>query len=371
MGLEGIDIKPRNNKSDSAITVDKAPIKDLVEHFEERYFFTRQRKRQSKATFKMYMYFLNRFLGDYFDKPLSKELITQVISKTDAASKTRAELVKTLKVFCDAFEFQYKFSGLSKYKPRERNLPTDDEIIEAWHKIQIEKISGGDCEGVGASWGWVYGVIATYGLRPHEILAIDYEKSFQPKNYKLYINETITEGTKTGSRVVFPLHFEWVDLFDLANPKTKVLINKTIVNFSILLGIRTRQREINFPAYNLRHRYAVRGHELGVPVDDMARWMGHSIEKHTQIYQKYMKEDTHDVVYDAVLQRAEELKKIKQGRPSYAELEKKLENAQIFIAQLQTELKLTKARKSKKADKSDTYTQMNLLNIEELEQVAG
>lgn len=396
--LEEINITPRKPVNETVV-VKQLLIKDLVADFNEKYFFTHKRTRQSEKTFKTYMYFINRFLVDCYDQPLSKEVITKTIAKTHAGSKTREEIIKVLGVFCKAFQFEYNFVGLSKYKPKYRNLPTDIEIIEAWNKIQVEKISGGIYAGSGVSWGWVYGVIATYGIRTHEILAIDYEKSFKPPHYKLYIDEKITEGTKTGSRVVFPIPIDWVELFDLANPKTKVLKNGTIINLSILLGVRTRQRGVYFPAYHLRHRYAVRGHELGFPIDDMSRWMGHSIKKHTDVYQKYMKEDTQDKVYEAGLQRAEEMKNVKIGRPSYDELERNLKDARTLIAQLEAELKLTKAKKtlpslvdepsnlnkstikqgtrgqaevvvkqySKRTAKSGTHVQLDLLNNEELE----
>jgi len=53
---------------------------------------------------------------------------------------------------------------------------------------------------------------------------------------------------------------------------------KNIRQFASTLAERRRYKGIKFQIYNLRHRYAIRGHELGFPIDDMARWMGHSAE---------------------------------------------------------------------------------------------
>ena len=282
---------------------------------------------------------------------MSKEDIDQAIYSTETGSCTRIRTVVALKVFLDCFKFKYEFeSGINAgYEPEKRVLPTDAEIIDAWHEVKMERK---DCnkrhKGNAESWGWIFAVIATYGLRPHEVLAIDYEKSLQPPYFPIYINEKITGGTKTGSRVVLPLPLEWVTHFDIPNPKTKYidesrkLFEIKIRTFADRFGERLESRGINFRAYDMRHRYAIRGRELGFHSDELAKWMGHTLNEHIQTYQKYWTDDSHSIVYKAGQRHNEELKRIKNGGFSISELEAELKKAQLCIAQLETELRLKK-----------------------------
>lgn len=118
-------------------------------------------------------------------------------------------------------------------------------------------------------------------------------KIFSTPHYQLYIDENITEGTKTGSRVVYPLPFEWVELFDIPNPKTQYLDKHqdfflaNLHKFPDRFAERMRFKNVGFQPYDLRHRYAIRGRELGYKVDDLAKWMGHSLKEHTETYQRY------------------------------------------------------------------------------------
>lgn len=311
-------------------------IGNLLALFEERYFLRRKRNRQSESTFSTYLRNLKYLLNE--DYILSKEVISQAIRETEAGSGKRFISVATLSTFCKTIGFDYDFTGLkSGYKPKPRNLPTDEEIVEAWHKIRVDKRRNGR----GASWGWMFGMVASYGLRPHELLAIDYEKSFKPPHYELYLNEVITDGIKTGSRVVFPLPLAWVHQFDLTNIKNELLEKATIDSVTNNLSYRRIDKGISFPTYDLRHRYAIRGHELGFQIDDMSRWMGHEVSMHTKTYQKYMTLSTHQKIFAEALSRIEQSKQFKQLEVtplSYEHLEKQLFNAQEQIAQLQLKL---------------------------------
>jgi hypothetical protein len=81
-----------------------------------------------------------------------------------------------------------------------RDLPSDEEILEWSHAISDPR------------WRQVYGLMATYGLRPHEVFYLDDEELRQGG-----VMLTVLDGTKTGRRQAFPLHEEWVEYFDLRN----------------------------------------------------------------------------------------------------------------------------------------------------------
>ncbi|MBD2467856.1 Arm DNA-binding domain-containing protein [Nostoc sp. FACHB-145] len=328
--------------------VEQLTLKQMLADFEIRYFWTRKKTKQSQRTFNHHQEVVTRvfnFQKD-FNFCLTKKYIDKAIELTDAGTHLRKDTVSSLRVFLKCFKFDYEFeSGIAKgYQPQERNLPTDTEIIEGWQKIQVEHSSCSH-KGNGESWGWIMAVIATYGLRPHEVLAIDYEKSFQQAtDYRLYINEEITGGTKTGSRVVYPLPFQWVELFDIPSPKTQYLDkykDPSLANldkFSDRFAERMRFKKVGFRPYDLRHRYAIRGRELGYKVDDLAKWMGHSLKEHTETYQRYWSDNSHAIVYEKMLSRQQELETIPNQNLSYSELETLLTKAQQRIAELEAEL---------------------------------
>ena len=297
-------------------------IKELLEIFEKEYFLKKKRNRQSEKTFSEYKDVLKRNLN--IEEPLTRKSIDELIAQTNAGSAKRYGLVRVLSVFCRQIKFEYDFRGLKGgYKPKARNLPSDEEIIENWRKIQVDKRRFGN----GKSWGWAFGMIATYGLRPHELPAIDHQKSLKPPHYEVYIDADLTDGTKTGSRTVYPLPLEWIDDFDLLAVKKECFINLDCNSIANRLSIRFHDRDLDFLAYDLRHCYAIRGHQLEVPIGQMAKWMGHSVQMHSQIYQKWMQASTHKMIYEQVLDRAKKRQVITESKPSYEDLVRK--NAEL------------------------------------------
>lgn len=336
----------------SSPEVKQPTIEELLSAFEKKYFLTRKRTRKSEKTYEQHTENILRGFRilDGLNQPLTKEALDQAIESTEAGSSMRRQVVKALSVFCRTFKIEYEFRGLANgYEPARRNLPTDEEIEKAWEAVKAEKyFNNKKFAGNGECWGWMFAVIATYGLRCHELLAIDYKKSFKPPNYPLYIDGHEIGGTKTGDRIVFPIFLEWVAKFDIANPKLmfleerKEFFHKNPRELANSFGVRMRLKKIVFPAYHMRHRYAIRGHEMGLAIDDMARWMGHTVTEHTKTYQKYLREETHFIAYESGIRKAVELKKIKDGCPSYSELETQLEMAKAKIAKLETELTINK-----------------------------
>ena len=89
----------------------------------------------------------------------------------------------------------------------------------------------------------------------------------------------------------------------------------------------------------MRHAYAVRGHELGVPLREMADNMGHSVEMHTTTYQKYISMDTRRTVYKAAMTRASaakvELTENEQLKTEVAELKTENERLRALLVEQQ------------------------------------
>ena len=298
-------------------------VKELLEIYEKEYFLRRKRNRQSERTFKVRKKLLEKRLNP--EEPLTKKSIDEAIAKTKAGTAVRVTLVADLSNFCNYVNFKYDFKGLNHgYTPKQRDLPSDEQIIEAWSKIQVNLYRNGV---IGGDYGWAFGMLATYGLRPCELLAIDYEKSLKPPFYEVYLDPSLTDGLKTDGRIVFPLPLHWVHDFDLLNIKNKPIICAAFDSLHSKLSHRFLKRNLGFAPYDLRHRYAIRGHELELPIGQMAKWMGHNVQMHTDTYQKWMPDSSHRRVYEQVLERAKKSQEVTEEMPKPDDLVR--ENAEL------------------------------------------
>lgn len=308
-------------------------IEELLQQFENKYFATRKRSRQTLNTFESYSYHLYRFLPK--TEILTDDLITKIIQKTDTGTANRINLVRALSVFCNTFKFVFDFKGYkSGYEPRKRILPTDEEIEGKFYNFKPTKFKP---DYQWKSWRWIYGILATYGLRPHEVFAVHIEDFINPANIlnELRLDEINTDGVKTGERVVFPLHPHWVELFNLK----EVSLFQTNASFrsrTMIVGDNFRNAKIGFHPYDLRHRYAIRGHELGIPIKEMADNMGHGVEMHTKTYQKYMTIDSRRIVYQNAITKANsDENEIEQIKSENAALKAENESLKALLTQRQ------------------------------------
>ena len=85
-----------------------------------------------------------------------------------------------------------------------RRIPTT-EAIQQWLDLVIEE---------DPLWGWVFAMIATYGLRPHEVWHLD---GLPDENGLITIGVAARhiKVTKTGFRAAVPLPAEWVERYQL------------------------------------------------------------------------------------------------------------------------------------------------------------
>ncbi|MEM9005493.1 MAG: integrase, partial [Cyanobacteria bacterium P01_F01_bin.86] len=77
-----------------------------------------------------------------------------------------------------------------------RDLPSDEHIAEWRSQIKDD------------GWRWLYGMLAAYGLRPHEAYKVDLAD---------FPTVRVPPDTKTGVRFVWPLFPEWADQWKLAD----------------------------------------------------------------------------------------------------------------------------------------------------------
>jgi len=268
-------------------------IGEMLEEFEQKYFRRRNRKRKSERTFCDYIYWLKRFLP--VDKVLTEKVMLDALHQTEPQSKTRWYLAATLSVFCNTIKFKHdiRFGEYKTgYSPKQREIPSDEEIEQDFYAFKPRERKEKDtASDRWAEYQWHYGVMAAWGVRPEETFAIDFEKTCAPTNTRklLYLNEVIVDGLKTGNRVVFPLHKKWVEQFDLMNPKPLKHRTTNLKTKVDSLSKAFKRYGISFVPYDLRHAFAIRGHVLGIPVNEMAKNMGHSWEMQVKTYQKWLK----------------------------------------------------------------------------------
>jgi integrase len=260
--------------------------REVVELFEQNYWVTHAKTRKTLNTW-------DKSYSDLFkkldlDACVSKASIIDAIKKTVANTVTRHHLIRVLKALCKFIEFKFDFSSysasLSKVQRKERKIPTDDEIILTWKTLPDDT-------------KWTFGMIATYGLRPEEIFINPHIQEYIDPSNTIHIFH-VDRDCKTGERKVLPLKPEWVDLFKLKEPQPLKSNAKKLEHTISWVNRKFRISPYwNRGAYDLRHSYAIRGHKYGIPVADMARYMGHDIETHVKEYQRWIGIDTMIEVY--------------------------------------------------------------------------
>lgn len=158
-----------------------------------------------------------------------------------------------------------------------RNLPSDAQIVEVFQQIP------------NPTWQFVYGIMAAYGLRNHEVFFCDYTALSQgdPES-----SIEVLDTTKTGNHQVWPFHPDWVEQFRLRQvnlpPIETDLSRTTLQRIGQLVYCQFRRYQIPFSPYDLRHAWAVRTIHFGLPDTVAARMMGHSVAIHTRTYHRWL-----------------------------------------------------------------------------------
>lgn len=169
----------------------------------------------------------------------------------------------------------------SKVQPR--NLPTEAQVAEI---IKAEK---------NPQWRWTLGMLATYGLRSHEVFFLDLSQ---------FPAVRVLEG-KTGPRIVYPLYPEWASKWNLSEvklPNIKIE-NLTYCDLGEKVGHWFWSKKLPFKAYDLRHCYARRCFEFEIPPDRAAKLMGHSLKIHCDTYRQWIDEDYYKKFFEREIMR--------------------------------------------------------------------
>lgn len=150
-------------------------------------------------------------------------------------------------------------------------VPTDAQIIE-W------------VQGAQEPARWYWGMMATYGLRPHEV-----------EGAQLIERDLcqVQEGTKTGFRTVVPLPREWVERFGLRERRLRLRLAEVDRPDAAgkWLSVQIKRQGIPWRPYALRHAYAARLWREGgnrLDIYTAARLMGHTATQHAKTYRAHI-----------------------------------------------------------------------------------
>jgi integrase len=220
-------------------------------------------------------------------KPLTLALLVRVLEDIDPDSRSR------LRAY-DAFRQLAALAGLdpSPLAPLRgsysasavdpRDLPSDEEIVAYRAKL------------TDPGWRWIYGMMAAYGLRSHEVFRAGLED---------FPTIRVPEETKTGIRFVWPLHPEWSERWELNHKQLPDLKDLPQLYQCATRGqggqfFQRLRKKFPIVAYDLRHCYARRCLEYGYAPEFGAKMMGHSPEVHNTTYRRWIDEGVYRRIYE-------------------------------------------------------------------------
>lgn len=242
--------------------------------------------------------------GDYeqsFKKlPQAEQLSVQLLVKV---AKTVKANTKSRQRVCMTFARLARFAELDparivalrgSYSSKSvdpRSLPSD-ALIAKW-RAEVAR----------PDWQWCFGMLACYGLRPHELFHCDMRD---------FPTVRIASDTKTGARFVWPLYPEWAHDWQLHDRQLPALVNVAQLP-NTKLGSKVSKRFYEWQLmkpdgeslrpYDLRHCFARRCLEFGFAPEFGAKMMGHSEATHNKVYRRWIDEGTYRAVYEAALSR--------------------------------------------------------------------
>ena len=274
----------------------------------EEFFFNEQKNDFLSSTRRTtwnnsYKPYIKRLISIHRDsqKDDLNEILINTLKTYSEGSRSRKQCGTSLSVFANFLDYPLPkdWKSLSRgyglKKASFRELPSDDLIEKLWAKIPNQ------------SWKYVFGLMATYGLRNHEVFFSDLSSLNTNKDKIIRVLPT----TKTGEHQVWPFHPKWVEYFNLGNlgsdstllPKiNKDLKYTTLQNVGKTITDQFKRYNLNIKPYDLRHAWAVRTILYDLPDSVAARMMGHSVSVHTQTYHHWItKRDQQKAVNNALL----------------------------------------------------------------------
>ena len=285
-----------------------APLEQQLQSFEQAFFADPRRRRSpsgSRTTwtgaYNPYLRRLRTIAGENTG-PIATELLLKTLHSYPDGSRSRQQCSTALAGLARQLDLELpenwraEAAGYGLHRARFRQLPSDHQILEGILRIPNPR------------WRLAYGLMATYGLRNHEVFFCDLTALCSGGDRVIRVLPT----TKTGEHQVWPFNPEWVERFDLLKVGTEPgalpaistdLRRTTLQQVGRRVTEQFRRYELPFTPYDLRHAWAVRTIHIGLPDTVSARMMGHSVAIHTRTYHHWITRRDQQQAVDAALAR--------------------------------------------------------------------
>ena len=254
------------------------------------------------AAYRPYLRRLAQAASEGGERRLSTALLEEVLESYPAGSRSRQQCSTVLGALAQhqglelPDDWRQRAAGYGLHRAQFRQLPSDSQILQL-----IELIPN-------PAWRLAYGLMATYGLRNHEVFFCDLSALAPGGDRVLRVLPT----SKTGEHQVWPFRPEWVERFELERlgrdpallPTVRTDLSRTTLQQA---GRRVAEQfkryAMPITPYDLRHAWAVRTIHVGLPDTVAARMMGHSVAIHTRTYHHWITRRDQQQAVDAALAR--------------------------------------------------------------------
>lgn len=255
-------------------------VGDFVEQLEEEFWAKRSHTPAAYETWKSGYWSVLRSLP--MDKPMTAGLLEQWVPDKKTLGSHREHYVTVAKWLARLAGLDISIESVTRVRPqKKRSLPSRDRIIEIYNSIGVEEHR------------WVFGMLAAYGLRDHEIFGLDLSR---------YPEIVVRRSAKEGARSVIPL---WLDgEWDLRVEKMPSAWIKSIgpqdwdepncsntyLGRKVTAMFRRKENGKRYSRwgitpYDLRHSYAREAKYRGLDTWETAKLMGHQTGTHERVYQ--------------------------------------------------------------------------------------
>ena len=308
-GTTGGASRGRSTGRSASPTALQASLEGALQRFEHHFHADPRRRRNPagsrttwSAAYLPYLRRLRRLAGQQ-GLELGPALLVQVLESYPLASRGRQQCGTALAALARAEGFPLpadwgeRAGGYGLHAAQFRQLPSDRQILE-W----IERIPN-------PGWRLAYGLMATYGLRNHEVFFTDLS-ALAPGGDRVI---RVLPTSKTGEHQVWPFQPEWVERFELSRlgevrallpPVCTDLRRTTLQQVGRRVAEQFRRYDLPLTPYDLRHAWAVRTIHIGLPDTVAARMMGHSVAIHTRTYHHWITRRDQQQAVDAALARS-------------------------------------------------------------------
>lgn len=287
-----------------------SPLALQLQQFEGAFFSDPRRRRNpagSRTTwssaYQPYLRRLERLAAEAPGRGLTVPVLEAVLESYPLASRSRqqcgtalAALARQLELSLPA-DWSTRAGGYGLHAARFRQLPSDEEILAL-----VERIPN-------PGWRLAYGLMATYGLRNHEVFFCDLRALAPGGDQVLRVLPT----SKTGEHQVWPFQPAWVERFGLQElgmdpealpPVRTDLRQTTLQQTGRRVAEQFRRYDLPITPYDLRHAWALRTIHIGLPDTVAARMMGHSVAIHTRTYHHWITRRDQQQAVDRALGRS-------------------------------------------------------------------